>query len=68
MQEKYPGYASRNSFLKFTRCVAAEETKNNKENNDSSHLYEYILIIRIKRLRSEAESSAFKKQIFNVSI
>ena len=68
MQEKYPGYASRNAFLKSVRCVAAEQNNNNIENSDSSHFYQYILIVRIERLRSEAESSAGKKQIFNVSI
>ena len=67
MQEKYPGYASRNSFLKFVRCVAAEQNNNN-ENSDSSHFYWHILIVGIERLRSEAESSAGKKQIFNMSI
>ena len=40
MQEKYPGYASRNSFLKFVRRVAAEQNNNNNnENSDSSHFY-----------------------------
>ena len=39
MQEKYPGYASRNSFLKFVRCVAAEQNNNSNENGDSSHFY-----------------------------
>ena len=69
MQEKYPGYASKNSFLKFFRCVAAEQNNNNNNgNNDSSHFYQYILIVRIERLRSETESSAGKKQVFNVSI
>ena len=68
MQEKYPRYASRNSFLKFVRCEAAEENNNNNENSDSPHFYQYILIARIERLRSETESSAGKKQIFNVSI
>ena len=34
-QEKYPGYASRNSFLKFISCVAAEQNNNN-ENSDPS--------------------------------
>ena len=67
MQEKYPGYASKNSFLKFVRCVATERNNNN-ENSDSSHFYQYILIVRIERLRSEGESSAGKKQMFNVSI
>ena len=47
MQEKYPGYASRNSFLKFVRCVAAEQNNNNNENSDSSHFYQYILVVRI---------------------
>ena len=37
MQEKYPGYASRNSFLKFVRCMAADQNNNNIENSDSSH-------------------------------
>ena len=68
MQEKYPGYASKNSFLKFVRCVAAEQNNDNNENSDSSHFYQYIVIVRIERLRSEAESSAGKKRIFNVSI
>ena len=67
MQEKYPDYASRNSFLKFVRCVAAEQNNNNNENS-ASHFYQYILVIRTETLRSEAESSAAKKQIFNVSI
>ena len=39
MQEKYPGYASRNSFLKFVLYVAAEQDNNNNENSDSSHFY-----------------------------
>ena len=68
MQEKYPGYASRNSFLKFVSCVAAEQHNNNNENSDSSHFYLHILIARIETLISEAESSASKKQIFHVSI
>ena len=67
MQEKSPGSASRNSFLKFVWWVAAEQNKNNNdENSDCS--YFYILIVRIESLRSEAESSAGKKQILNVSI
>ena len=65
MQEKYSGHASRNSFLKFVRSVATEQNNNNNESSDSSH---YILIVRIERLRSEAESSAGKRQIFNFSI
>ena len=65
MQEKYSGYASRNSVLKFVRCVAMEQNNNNNESSNSSH---YILIVRIERLRSEVESSAGKKQIFNLSI
>ena len=69
MQEKSPGSASRNSSLKFVWCVAAEQNNNNNENSDFSHIYLYILIARIESLRSEAESSAGKKQIiFNVSI
>ena len=69
MQEKSPGSASRNSFLKFVWCVAAEQNNNNNnETSDSSQFYKYILIVRIESLRSEAESSAGKKQIFNVSI
>ena len=69
MQEKSPGSASRNSFLKFFWCVTAEQNNNNNENSDSSHIYLYILIVRIESLRSEAEASAGKKQIiFNVSI
>ena len=69
MQEKSTGSASRNSFLKFVWCVAVEQNNNNNnENNDSSQFYEHILIVRIESLRSEAESSAGKKQIFNVSI
>ena len=35
---------------------------------NSCHFYWYILIVRIESLRSEAESSAGKKQIVNVSI
>ena len=47
----------------------AAEQNNNNENSDSSHFYKYILIvIRIESLMSEAESSAGKKQIFNLSI
>ena len=64
MQEKSPGYASRNSFLEFVWCVAAEQHNNNK-NSDSSQFYQYILIVRIESLRSYAESRAGKKQIFN---
>ena len=64
MQEKSPGYASRNSFLEFVWCVAAEQNNNNK-NSDSSQFYQYILVVRIESLRSYAESSAGKKQIFN---
>ena len=41
---------------------------NNNENRDSSQFYQYILIVRIESLRSEAESRAGKKQIFNMSI
>ena len=67
MQEKYPGYALRNSFLKFVRCVAAEQNNNNNA-NDSSHFCQHGLMIRIESLRSEAESSAGKRQIFKVSI
>ena len=40
----------------------------NNENSDSSHFYYDILIARIEGLRSEAESRAGKKQIFNVPI
>ena len=48
--------------------VAAERNNNNNnENSGSSHI-QYILIVRIESLRSEAKSSASKKQIFNVSI
>ena len=57
-----------NSFLKFVWCVAAEQNNNNNANSDSSHFFKYILIVRIESLRSEAESSAGKKQIFDVSI
>ena len=66
MQEKSPSFSSRNSFLKFVWCVAAEQNINNNENSDSSYIY--ILNVRIESLRSDAESSAGKKQIFNVSI
>ena len=51
--------------------MAAEQNNNNNNNNensDSSHFYWYILIVGIERLKSEAESSAGKKQIFNMSI
>ena len=65
MQEKYPGYALRNSFLKFVRCVAREQNNNNNA-NDSSHFCQHGLMIRIESLRSE--SSAGKRQIFKVSI
>ena len=60
MQEKCPGYASRNSFLKFAWCMAAEQNSNNNENSDFSHFYWYILT---ESLRSEAESSASKKKL-----
>ena len=55
MQEKSPGSASRNSFLKFVWCVAVEQNNNNNhnENSDSSQFYKYILIVRIESLRSE---------------
>ena len=46
----------------------AEQDNNNNESSDSSQFYQYILIVKIESLRSEAESSAGKKQIFNVSI
>ena len=36
--------------------------------SDSSHSEQYIAIVRIENLRSEAESIAGKRQIFNVSI
>ena len=68
MQEKYPGYASKNSFSKFLSCMGAEQNNNINKNSDSSHFYLYILIVRIESLRSETESRAGKKQIFNVSI
>ena len=68
MQEKYPGYALRNSFSKFVRCVAAAEQNNNNNANDSSYFCQQGLMIRIESLRSEAESSAGKRQIFKVSI
>ena len=41
----------------------AAEQNNNNENSDSSHFYLYILVVGIESLRSEAESSAEKKQI-----
>ena len=66
LEEKYPGYGSRNSSLKFVWCVAAEHNNNNNNNSDSSHFYWYILIARIESLRSEAQLSAGKKKIFNV--
>ena len=66
MQEKSPGSASRICLM---RGAAAEKNNNNNnENSDSSQFYEYIPIVRIESLRSEGESSAGKKQIFNVSI
>ena len=69
VQEKSPGSASRNSFLKFFWYVTAEQNNNNNtKNSDSSQFYYHILIVRIESLRSGAESSAGKKQIFNVSI
>ena len=70
MQEKSPGSASRNSFLKFVWCVAVEQNNNNNNKNRffSISLILYILIVRIESLMSEAESSAGKKQLFNVSI
>ena len=37
--EKFKGSASRNSFLKFVGCVAAEQNNNNNENSDSSQFY-----------------------------
>ena len=40
----------------------------NNENSDSSQFYSYFLIARTERLRSEAESSAGEKQIFNVGL
>ena len=43
----------------------AAEQNNNNNNSDSSQFYQYILIVRIESLRSYAESSAGKKQIFN---
>ena len=63
MEEKYPGYASRNSFLKFVWCVAAEQNNNNNENSHSSHFCWYILIEGMKSLRYEAESSGGKKKV-----
>ena len=41
MHEKAPGSASRNSFLKFVWCVAAEQNNSNNknENSDSSQFY-----------------------------
>ena len=50
------------------RCMLKLLINNNDENSDSSHFYYNILIVRIESLRSEAESSAGKKQSFNVSI
>jgi len=38
MAEKYPGYASKNSFLKFVQCMAAEQNNNNNENGFFSFL------------------------------
>ena len=68
MQEKSPGSASRNGFLKFVRCLAAEE--NNTTTMRTAILLNFIHpdCIRIESLKSEAESSAGKKQILNVSI
>ena len=49
--------------------MATEQNiNNNNENSDSSHSEQYIAIVRIENLRSEAESIAGEKQIFNVSI
>ena len=48
--------------------MAAEQNNNNNDNSDSSYFYEYILLVRIESLKSEAESSAGKRQIFNVAI
>ena len=39
MTEKYPGYASKISVLKFLRYVAAEQNNDNNEISDSSHFY-----------------------------
>ena len=37
VQEKYRGYASKNSFLKFVSCGLAEQNNNNNQNSDSFH-------------------------------
>ena len=39
MHEKSAVSASRNSFLEFLRCVAAEQKNNNKVSSDSSQFY-----------------------------
>ena len=68
-QEKYLGYASRNSwnnFLKYVWRLAAEKNNsNNNENSDSSHFYWQILTVRIENLRSETASSAGKRTFSN---
>ena len=48
--------------------AAEHNNNNNNEKSHSSNFYQYILIVRIESLTSEAELSAGKKQIFNVSI
>ena len=43
-KEKYLGYSSRNSLLKYVWCVEPEQDNNNKNNgnSDSSHFYWHI--------------------------
>ena len=56
-------------LLEICLIRAAEQNDNNRtEESDSSYFYQYIWILRIERLRSEAESSAGDKQMFNVSL
>ena len=59
MQEKYPGYASRNSVLKFFRCVAAEQDNNNNENSDSSHFYQCTELLGYTQLTQCIDKSRF---------
>ena len=68
MEEKYPGHASRNTFLKFVRCVATEQNRITTTTRTAILLL-CILIYsncEIESLGSEAESSSGKKINFNV--
>ena len=46
MEEKYPGYASKNSVFEICPMHGGTEQNNKSENSNSSHFYSYNLIVR----------------------